>query len=146
MGPVVSTSGCCCDPQCTWVSELVLQGPHLEHQNRSIFNFFSGIIGSYLTEEQAARAHDLAALKYWGTGPNTKLNFNVRSACCSFFLRTVVSFSRTHEIIALIDFTCYQISDYEKEIEVMKTMSQDEFVAYIRRSVIQLESYRFFCF
>ncbi|CAL5008180.1 unnamed protein product [Urochloa decumbens] len=58
-------------------------------------------LGSYVTEEQAARAHDLAALKYWGTGPNTKLNFNV--------------------------------SDYEKEIEIMKTMSQDEFVAYIRR-------------
>ncbi|CAO2168184.1 unnamed protein product [Urochloa humidicola] len=58
-------------------------------------------LGSYVTDEQAARAHDLAALKYWGTGPNTKLNFNV--------------------------------SDYEKEIEIMKTMSQDEFVAYIRR-------------
>ncbi|CAL5003826.1 unnamed protein product [Urochloa decumbens] len=58
-------------------------------------------LGSYVTEEQAARAHDLAALKYWGTGPNTKLNFHV--------------------------------SDYEKEIEIMKTMSQDEFVAYIRR-------------
>ncbi|CAO2205898.1 unnamed protein product [Urochloa humidicola] len=58
-------------------------------------------LGSYVTEEQAARAHDLAALKYWGTGPNTKLNFNV--------------------------------SGYEKEIEIMKTMSQDEFVAYIRR-------------
>uniref|UniRef100_A0A804RFI7 AP2/ERF domain-containing protein n=1 Tax=Zea mays TaxID=4577 RepID=A0A804RFI7_MAIZE len=58
-------------------------------------------LGSYVDEEQAAKAHDLAALKYWGTGPNTKLNFN--------------------------------ISDYEKEIEVMKTMSQDEFVAYIRR-------------
>nr|CAB3463052.1 unnamed protein product [Digitaria exilis] len=57
--------------------------------------------GSYVTEEQAARAHDLAALKYWGTGPNIKLNFN--------------------------------ISDYEKETEIMKTMSQDEFVAYIRR-------------
>ncbi|GJN12339.1 hypothetical protein PR202_ga30609 [Eleusine coracana subsp. coracana] len=56
---------------------------------------------SYLTEEQAAKAHDLAALKYWGTGPNTKLNFNV--------------------------------SDYEKEIEIMKNMSHDEFVAYIRR-------------
>uniref|UniRef100_A0A804RGD0 AP2/ERF domain-containing protein n=1 Tax=Zea mays TaxID=4577 RepID=A0A804RGD0_MAIZE len=62
-------------------------------------------LGSYVDEEQAAKAHDLAALKYWGTGPNTKLNFN--------------------------------ISDYEKEIEVMKTMSQDEFVAYIRRSVLQ---------
>ncbi|KAF8707109.1 hypothetical protein HU200_030342 [Digitaria exilis] len=60
-----------------------------------------GVTGSYVTEEQAARAHDLAALKYWGTGPNIKLNFN--------------------------------ISDYEKETEIMKTMSQDEFVAYIRR-------------
>ncbi|KAF0897666.1 hypothetical protein E2562_000384 [Oryza meyeriana var. granulata] len=57
--------------------------------------------GSYVTEESAARAHDLAALKYWGAGPTTKLNFN--------------------------------ISDYEKEIELMKTMTQDEFVVYIRR-------------
>ncbi|XP_006659172.1 AP2-like ethylene-responsive transcription factor PLT2 [Oryza brachyantha] len=58
-------------------------------------------LGSYVTEENAARAHDLAALKYWGAGLNTKLNFN--------------------------------ISDYEKEIELMKTMTQDEFVVYIRR-------------
>jgi hypothetical protein len=46
------------------------------------FNSFSGITGSYVNEEQAAKAHDLAALKYWGTGPNTKLNFNVRITCC----------------------------------------------------------------
>ncbi|KAG6534127.1 hypothetical protein ZIOFF_008011 [Zingiber officinale] len=57
--------------------------------------------GSYVSEEMAARAHDLAALKYWGPGPSTKLNFPV--------------------------------SDYEKELEVMNTMSQDEFVAYVRR-------------
>ncbi|KAL5219746.1 hypothetical protein ABZP36_024459 [Zizania latifolia] len=57
--------------------------------------------GIYVTEENAARAHDLAALKYWGAEPSTKLNFN--------------------------------ISDYEKEIEIMKTMTQDEFVVYIRR-------------
>ncbi|OEL24878.1 AP2-like ethylene-responsive transcription factor AIL1 [Dichanthelium oligosanthes] len=68
---------------------------HVEGRKRK------GKHGSYVTEEQAAKAHDLAALKYWGTGPNTKLNFN--------------------------------ISDYEKEIEVMMTMSQDKFVAYIRR-------------
>ncbi|XP_074587089.1 uncharacterized protein LOC141842979 [Curcuma longa] len=58
-------------------------------------------LGSYVSEEMAARAHDLAALKYWGPGPSTKLNFPV--------------------------------SDYEKELEVMNTMSQDEFVAYVRR-------------
>uniref|UniRef100_A0ACD6A1Q9 Uncharacterized protein n=1 Tax=Avena sativa TaxID=4498 RepID=A0ACD6A1Q9_AVESA len=58
-------------------------------------------LGSYVTEENAAKAHDLAALKYWGISQHTKLNFNV--------------------------------SDYEKEIEIMKNMNQDEFVAYIRR-------------
>ncbi|XP_065042175.1 AP2-like ethylene-responsive transcription factor AIL7 isoform X2 [Musa acuminata AAA Group] len=57
--------------------------------------------GSYVSEEMAARAHDLAALKYWGPGPATKLNFPV--------------------------------SDYENELENMKTMSQEEFVAYVRR-------------
>ena len=51
-------------------------------QNCSSFDFFSGIAGSYVTEEQAAKAHDLATLKYWGTGPNTKLNFNVRIERC----------------------------------------------------------------
>lgn len=35
-------------------------------------------VGSYESEEKAARAHDLAALKYWGPGPNAKLNFSVR--------------------------------------------------------------------
>jgi len=58
-------------------------------------------LGSYVTEENAAKAHDLAALKYWGISQHTKLNFNV--------------------------------SEYEKEIEIMKNMNQDEFVAYIRR-------------
>ncbi|XP_008807712.2 AP2-like ethylene-responsive transcription factor BBM2 [Phoenix dactylifera] len=58
-------------------------------------------LGSYDSEEKAARAHDLAALKYWGPNPNTKLNFPV--------------------------------SDYEKELETMKTMSQEEYVAYVRR-------------
>nr|XP_010939526.1 AP2-like ethylene-responsive transcription factor PLT2 [Elaeis guineensis] len=58
-------------------------------------------LGSYDSEEKAARAHDLAALKYWGPNPNTKLNFPV--------------------------------SDYEKELETMQTMCQEEYVAYVRR-------------
>ncbi|KAK9130141.1 hypothetical protein Sjap_010628 [Stephania japonica] len=55
--------------------------------------------GGYDKEDKAARAYDLAALKYWG--PTTTTNFSV--------------------------------SDYEKEIEEMKHMSRQEFVASLRR-------------
>uniref|UniRef100_A0A803MPM4 AP2/ERF domain-containing protein n=1 Tax=Chenopodium quinoa TaxID=63459 RepID=A0A803MPM4_CHEQI len=53
----------------------------------------------YDKEEKAARAYDLAALKYWG--PTTTTNF--------------------------------PISDYEKELDQMKDMSRQEFVASLRR-------------
>ncbi|KAK9697520.1 hypothetical protein RND81_08G042900 [Saponaria officinalis] len=56
-------------------------------------------LGGYDKEEKAARAYDLAALKYWG--PTTTTNF--------------------------------PISDYEKELEEMKNMSRQEFVASLRR-------------
>ncbi|KAK4481837.1 hypothetical protein RD792_012748 [Penstemon davidsonii] len=55
--------------------------------------------GGYDKEEKAARAYDLAALKYWG--PTTTTNFPV--------------------------------SDYEKEMEEMKNMTRQEFVASLRR-------------
>ncbi|XP_054806859.1 AP2-like ethylene-responsive transcription factor AIL5 isoform X2 [Prosopis cineraria] len=55
--------------------------------------------GGYDKEERAARAYDLAALKYWG--PTTTTNF--------------------------------QISNYEKELEEMKNMTRQEFVASLRR-------------
>nr|AGI62038.1 AP2-2 [Erycina pusilla] len=58
-------------------------------------------LGSYDSEEKAARAHDLAVLKYCGTGQTSKLNFPV--------------------------------SDYEKELEIMVTMTQDEYVVHVRR-------------
>ncbi|XP_020575716.1 AP2-like ethylene-responsive transcription factor PLT2 [Phalaenopsis equestris] len=58
-------------------------------------------LGSYDSEEKAARAHDLAVLKYWGPGQTSKLNFPV--------------------------------SDYAKELEIMETMSQDEYVVHVRR-------------
>jgi AP2-like factor (ANT lineage) len=56
-------------------------------------------LGAYDDEEAAARAYDLAALKYWG--PGTLLNF--------------------------------KISEYEKEINEMRNMSREEYLATLRR-------------
>ncbi|XP_010539432.1 PREDICTED: AP2-like ethylene-responsive transcription factor AIL5 [Tarenaya hassleriana] len=56
-------------------------------------------LGGYDKEEKAARAYDLAALKYWG--PTTTTNF--------------------------------PISNYEAELEEMKQMTRQEFVASLRR-------------
>lgn len=56
-------------------------------------------LGGYDKEDKAARAYDLAALKYWG--PTTTTNFPIAS--------------------------------YEKELEEMKHMTRQEFVASLRR-------------
>lgn len=56
-------------------------------------------LGGYDKEEKAARAYDLAALKYWG--PTTHINF--------------------------------PLSTYENELEEMKNMTRQEFVANLRR-------------
>ncbi|KAJ8750400.1 hypothetical protein K2173_014315 [Erythroxylum novogranatense] len=56
-------------------------------------------LGAYDDEEAAARAYDLAALKYWGTST----------------------------------FTNFPISDYEKETEIMKTVTKEEYLASLRR-------------
>ena len=42
----------------------------------------SSVLGGYDMEEKAARAYDLAALKYWG--PSTHINFPVTILACSF--------------------------------------------------------------
>uniref|UniRef100_A0A0D9XRG7 AP2/ERF domain-containing protein n=1 Tax=Leersia perrieri TaxID=77586 RepID=A0A0D9XRG7_9ORYZ len=55
--------------------------------------------GGYDKEEKAARAYDLAALKYWGTTTTTN----------------------------------FPVSNYEKELEDMKHMSRQEYVASLRR-------------
>ncbi|CAI9758638.1 unnamed protein product [Fraxinus pennsylvanica] len=55
--------------------------------------------GAYDDEEAAARAYDLAALKYWGAST----------------------------------FTNFPISDYEKEIEIMQTVTKEEYLASLRR-------------
>ncbi|XP_050381517.1 AP2-like ethylene-responsive transcription factor At1g16060 [Argentina anserina] len=56
-------------------------------------------LGAYDEEESAARAYDLAALKYWGTST----------------------------------FTNFPISDYEKEIEIMQSVTKEEYLASLRR-------------
>ncbi|NP_001346556.1 AP2-like ethylene-responsive transcription factor CRL5 [Zea mays] len=56
-------------------------------------------LGGYDVEEKAARAYDLAALKYWGT--STHVNFPVE--------------------------------DYREELEEMKNMTRQEYVAHLRR-------------
>ncbi|KAG6747590.1 hypothetical protein POTOM_047478 [Populus tomentosa] len=55
--------------------------------------------GGYDMEEKAARAYDLAALKYWG--PSTHINF--------------------------------PLENYQNEIEEMKNMTRQEYVAHLRR-------------
>ncbi|KAL0358760.1 UNVERIFIED_CONTAM: AP2-like ethylene-responsive transcription factor BBM2 [Sesamum angustifolium] len=55
--------------------------------------------GGYDKEEKAARAYDLAALKYWGTTTTTN----------------------------------FPISNYENEMEEMKNMTRQEYVASLRR-------------
>ncbi|KAH6776350.1 Integrase-type DNA-binding superfamily protein [Perilla frutescens var. hirtella] len=55
--------------------------------------------GGYDMEEKAARAYDLAALKYWG--PSTHINF--------------------------------ALENYHQELEDMKNMSRQEYVAHLRR-------------
>ncbi|XP_062005095.1 AP2-like ethylene-responsive transcription factor AIL1 [Rosa rugosa] len=56
-------------------------------------------LGGYDMEQKAARAYDLAALKYWG--PSTHINF--------------------------------PLENYQKELEEMKNMSRQEYVAHLRR-------------
>ncbi|XP_068662896.1 AP2-like ethylene-responsive transcription factor BBM [Aristolochia californica] len=56
-------------------------------------------LGGYDKEEKAARAYDLAALKYWGSTTTTN----------------------------------FPISNYEKELEEMKHMTRQEYVASLRR-------------
>ncbi|KAJ3681151.1 hypothetical protein LUZ60_015640 [Juncus effusus] len=56
--------------------------------------------GGYDKEDKAARAYDLAALKYWGTTTTTN----------------------------------FPISTYEKEVDEMKHMTRQEYIAYLRRN------------
>ncbi|KAL6530009.1 hypothetical protein OROMI_028654 [Orobanche minor] len=64
-----------------------------------IWTPFAVYLGGYDMEDKAARAYDLAALKYWG--PSTHINF--------------------------------PLENYQQEVEDMKNMSRQEYVAHLRR-------------
>lgn len=54
---------------------------------RAVLMYWFQILGGYDIEEKAARAYDLAAIKYWG--PSTHINFPVMNQpqyhlCCQF--------------------------------------------------------------
>ncbi|KAJ1273237.1 hypothetical protein BS78_06G263900 [Paspalum vaginatum] len=59
----------------------------------------ASVVCGYDKEEKAARAYDLAALKYWGSSTTTN----------------------------------FPVAEYEKELEEMKNMTRQEFVASLRR-------------
>jgi hypothetical protein len=52
----------------------------------TLYVVVSHYIGGYDKEEKAARAYDLAALKYWG--PTTTINFPVKN--CTIFSLLVI--------------------------------------------------------
>lgn len=90
--------------------------------------------GGYDKEEKAARAYDLAALKYWG--PTTTTNFPVSNPSYSFYIFLLMghrwnlqNYSSTHKNTHVFA----QVSNYEKELEEMKNMTRQEFVASLRR-------------
>ncbi|RRT52052.1 hypothetical protein B296_00050705 [Ensete ventricosum] len=65
--------------------------------------------GAYDDEEAAARAYDLAALKYWG--PETALNYPVM---CIYLIKSL-------------------FDTYTKEYEEMQSMSKEEYLGCLRR-------------
>lgn len=91
--------------------------------------FLLNFAGAYDEEESAARAYDLAALKYWGT--STFTNFPV----------SVITYERNSSVPCLLigrllircSLYLIQISDYKKEIETMQTMTKEEYLATLRR-------------
>lgn len=81
-------------------------------------------------EEKAARAYDLAALKYWG--PSTHINFPVMilvHLTYSYIYKGLFQLFLLINVIMLL----HQLENYQQELEDMKGMTRQEYVAHLRR-------------
>ncbi|XP_056176294.1 ethylene-responsive transcription factor WRI1-like [Syzygium oleosum] len=87
-------------------------------------------LGAFDEEEAAARAYDLAALKYWGI--STFTNFPVRMTREK---NRYLSHETMGDKASLLNkpINHLQISDYENEIEIMHSMTKEEYLASLRR-------------
>lgn len=86
------------------------------------------ILSRYDTEHMAARAYDLAALKYRGLA--THINFSV-SVMQKFLIHENWIFNDGLCNIGFIT-SVWQVENYRDELEQMKSMTKQEFVQHSR--------------
>lgn len=97
-------------------------------------------LGAYIEENDAARAYDLAALKYWGPEISNfnLLNFKVLiSTQLVNFLILILFISMLSYIafscIIVIIIVILQLKDYTQQLKDMAKVPRGEYVASLRR-------------
>lgn len=94
------------------------------------------LAGAYQNEEQAARAHDSAALKYWGRG--AFINFPVNSCPLNAHVFFECSNILLWQIYGASSLDCdlwKQVDEYKDQLIAMENFTKEEYILLIRRSV-----------